>query len=48
MSGVTIEELMDFELKNKINLPCNVVSIAPTYGGIVAMGCHVSINWTFK
>ena len=44
MSGVTVEELMEFELENKIALPCNVILTTPTYGGIVSLGCHVSYN----
>ena len=45
MSGVTVEELMEFELENDINLFCNVILTTPTYGGIVSLGCHVSVNY---
>ena len=43
MCGVTVEELMDFELKHGVNLPCNVILTTPTYGGIIAAGCHVRV-----
>ena len=48
MSGVTVGELMDFELKNGVNLPCNVILTTSTYGGIVVLGCHVSLCSTFQ
>ena len=42
MTGVTTGELMEFELKHGVNLPCNVVLKDVTIGGVVSCMSHVS------
>ena len=44
MCGVTVGELREFEVKNKVHLPCNVILLEPMYGGVVGAGCHVSVH----
>ena len=41
MSGTSVLDLMQFELKNKVHLPCNVILTEPMYGGVIGAGCHV-------
>ena len=46
-AGITVRELKEFELENKVSLRANVVLTEPTYGGVVSLGCHVS-NVTYE
>ena len=41
-SGATVQELMDFFLKNDICFQSNVILRDVTVAGIVSTGCHVS------
>ena len=43
MTGVTLDELIEFQNRNKVNLPCNAIIRAITVGGIVSCATHVSI-----
>ena len=43
MSGTSVLDLMQFELKNKVHLPCNVILTEPMYGGVIGAGCHVRL-----
>ena len=41
-SGVNVQELMDFFLKENICFPSNVILRDVTVAGIISTGCHVS------
>lgn len=42
MVGVTAGELRDFQVKNKLQLPTNVILDTVTMVGVISAGCHVS------
>nr|XP_022307980.1 uncharacterized protein LOC111113982 [Crassostrea virginica] len=40
MVGVTVGEFRDFQVKNKLHLPANVILDAVTMIGVISAGCH--------
>lgn len=42
MVGVTAGELRDFQVKNKLQLPTNVILDTMSMVGVISAGCHVS------
>lgn len=42
MTGVTTGDFKKFQIKNKLNIPANVILDVVQMVSVVATGCHVS------